>query len=212
MVTLDTLEKIAPLFHSGGVFAAFDLETTGLNPVKDSIVEIGAVKFDKTGVMSRFSVLVHPGISMPPSASKVNNITDEMLIGKPPLSAVLPDFLRFIDGAVLVAHNAGFDCGFINESLKQFAPSEKPLEAEFEAFSADSGSTWRSLFAELPNPVGDTLVLAKEAFPGRMRYNLQDLSASLGISSRDAHRAEDDARVCMELFIRCFEEYAARAL
>jgi DNA polymerase-3 subunit epsilon len=170
----------------GEVFTAFDLETTGLDPRKDEIAEIGAVKFDRRGIIGRFSTLVNPGVPMPPGAGRVNGITDEMLAGKPPLDEALPEFLRFIGESVLVAHNAPFDCGFINEGLRRrFDRGEAP-------------------FPKLPNPVVDTLASARRCFPGRRAYNLGSLAAFLGIRSGEAHRAEDDARVCMEIFLRCF--------
>jgi DNA polymerase-3 subunit epsilon len=165
-------------YAGNGVFTAFDLETTGLDPQKDRIVEIGAVKFDRRGPIARFSTLVNPGIPMPPEAGKVNNITDEMLAGKPPLDEVLPDFLAFIRGTILTAYNAPFDCGFINESLK-------------------------TVMRSLPNPVADTLAIAREVFPGKRSYKLQELAVELQIPAAEAHRAEDDARICMEIFIRC---------
>jgi DNA polymerase-3 subunit epsilon len=218
MQKLDTIGQAAELFNAGRVFAAFDLETTGLSAAKDRIVEIAAVKFDRRGVISRFAALVNPGVPMPEGAGDVNHITDEMLAGKSPPEAVLPDFLRFIDGAALVAHNAPFDCGFVNESLKRLF--EGAARERYDARQADifasfsdgedgggeggaSAPRWIPPFPELPNPVADTVALAKEAFPGMRRYNLQELSAALGVLSKDAHRAEDDARVCMEIFLRC---------
>jgi DNA polymerase-3 subunit epsilon len=179
------LEEIAPIYYGNGIFTAFDLETTGLNAKQDRIVEIGAVQFDKLGIRARFSTLIYPEIPMPAGASAVNNITDAMLKGKPPLDKVLPDFLAFIKNTVLIAHNAAFDCGFINESLKnRFVDGRAPFPA-------------------LPNRILDTIALAKEAFQGLRRYNLQDLAVFLGIQAKEAHRAEDDARVCMEIFMRC---------
>ena len=164
------------------VFVAFDLETTGLDPRMDKIVEIGAVKFDKRGLIAGFSTLINPGIPMPPEASRVNNITDEMLRGKPSLDDVFPDFLHFIRGAILAAHNAAFDCGFINEKLKENRSSP---------------------FPSLPNRVIDTLIFSREKFPGFGHYSLQKLAAELGLSAREAHRAEDDARLCMEILCHC---------
>ena len=187
---MGSYDAIAAAYPGPAVFTAFDLETTGLDPRKDQIVEIGAVKFDRRGIIGCFSTLVNPGIPMPPEAGRVNGISDEMLAGKPSLDEVLPDFLRFAGDSILVAHNAPFDCGFINEGLKQ---------RREEGF-------WRSPFPELPNPVVDTLVYARERFPGLSAYNLGTLALHFNIKTLDAHRAEDDARVCMEIFIRCAGE------
>jgi DNA polymerase-3 subunit epsilon len=179
----------ALLSPEGSVFTAFDIETTGLDPKVHRIVEIGAVKFDRRGVIGRFSALINPGIPMPPEASAINGITDEQLADKPPVERVLPDFLRFIGTSVLVAHNASFDCSFINAALG--------------AFYSDGGLLWQAPFPSLPTRIVDTLTFAKETFPGRPNYKLQNLAAFLDLESKNAHRAEDDARLCMELLLQC---------
>lgn len=167
--------EAAKAYAEGKVFVAFDLETTGLDPHLDRIVEIGAVKFDNKGPIAWFSTLINPGIPMPAEAGRVNGISDEMLAGKPFLDDVFADFLLFIRGAVLAAHNVPFDSGFINEKL------DKPLQ----------------------NPMADTLVFSRELFPSFKSHSLQNLALSLGIDSQDAHRARDDARLCMEIFLAC---------
>lgn len=161
------------------IFTAFDTETTGLDPRTCRVVELGGVRFDALGVTSRFNALINPGTPMPVEASRVNGITDAMLAGKPDMREVLPDFLAFARGTVLVAHNAPFDVSFVNEELSRMGKG--PLD----------------------HRVVDTRILAREAFPGLPKYALQDLASRLGIEAKDAHRAEDDARVCMELFLRC---------
>ena len=170
-----SLSEAIHAYTEGAVFTAIDMETTGLDPKRDRIVEIGAVKFDSKGPIARFSVLINPGIPMPPAAERVNKISDEMLKGKPFLDTVLPEFLRFTEKTVIVAHNAPFDCGFINEKC------------------------------HLSNKIADTLAFSREVFPGLPSYSLQNLAADLRISALEAHRAEDDARLCMEIFTRCMK-------
>jgi DNA polymerase-3 subunit epsilon len=207
---MGAFDWVIPEFTAGKSFVVFDLETTGLDPKKEKIVEIGAVKFDQHGLIARFSVLVNPGIPMPYAASQVNHITDEMLKGKPFIQDALPDFLRFIDGAILLAHNSQFDSSFINESLATlYKPSnrnEQPSLLDDDIQSNQHEDGWTAPFSSMPNRIVDTIPLAKQAFPGRYKYNLQDLSRDLGIRSIDAHRAEDDARVCMEIFLKCIEQ------
>jgi DNA polymerase-3 subunit epsilon len=210
---MGAFDWVIPEFTAGKRFVVFDLETTGLDPKKDKIVEIGAVKFDQHGLIARFSVLINPGIPMPFAASQVNHITDEMLNGKPSLQDVLPDFIRFIDDAILVAHNSQFDSSFINEALsKCYTEVQKNDDLSFQPSLLDDEilpeqtQRWASPFASMPNQILDTIPLAKQAFPGRYKYNLQDLSRDLGIQALDAHRAEDDARVCMEIFLKCVEQ------
>ena len=164
------------------VFVAFDLETTGLSPQLDRIVEIGAVKFVDGREVARYGLLVNPEMSMPPGASAVNGITDAMLVGKPTIREVLPEFLAFIDQAVLVAHNASFDLGFISSAMGRLGRGR------------------------LTNDFVDTRVMAQKAFSGRSNYKLQSLAVDLGVKALDAHRAEDDARVCQEVFQACLKQ------
>ena len=164
-------------------FIAFDTETTGLDPVSGRIVEIGAVKFDRRGVIARYNVLINPEMPMPEEAGKVNGITDAMLKDKPLIAAVFPDFFDFIGTGVLVAHNAPFDINYVNAELKR---SGKP---------------------PLSNKVVDTRIFAKEVFPGLSSYALQDLAVQFGITALEAHQAEDDARVCMELFEKILSRF-----
>ena len=183
-----SLSETINAYANGSVFTAFDLETTGLDPRQDKIVEIGAVKFDNNGLIARFSALINPGIPMPAEAGRVNNITDAMLNGKPSLDKVLPDFLGFTGNSIIIAHNAPFDCGFINESLAR-------LHREGQA-----------VFPSLPNRIADTLAFSQDSFPGHRSYSLQNLAADLRIPAVDAHRAEDDARLCMEIFVCIYRQ------
>lgn len=170
----------------GASFTAFDTETTGLDPRACRVVELGGVRFDSRGIAARFNTLIDPGVPMPAEVTRINGITDAMLSGQPKADAALADFLRFSGNAVLVAHNAPFDVSFINEELVRLG---KPA---------------------LKNRVVDTRVFARDMFPGLPNYKLQDLAARFGIKAIDAHRAEDDARVCMELFLVCLAELRAR--
>ncbi|AGT44689.1 3'-5' exonuclease [Treponema pedis] len=162
--------------YDKAVFTAFDTETTGINPKDERVVEIGCVKFDTRGIIARYNVLINPEKPMPEEAGAVNKITDEMLADKPKFPQILPDFLDFIRNTVLVAHNAGFDISFINAELER------------------CGKT------KLTNKVFDTLTFAREVYPGLSSYALQNLAMQFGIQAISAHRAEDDARVCMEFF------------
>ena len=169
--------------YDTAAFIAFDTETTGLDPASGRIVEIGAVKFDRRGVIARYNVLINPEMPMPEEAGKVNGITDEMLKDKPLIADVFPDFFDFIGTGVLVAHNAPFDINYVNAELKR---AGKP---------------------PLSNKVVDTRIFAKEVFPGLSSYALQDLAVQFGITALEAHRAEDDARVCMELFEKILSSF-----
>ena len=201
-------------FREGAAFTAFDLETTGLDPRRDRIVEFGAVTFDKRGPIVRYSALIDPGIPMPEEAGRVNGITGAMLAGKPPLEAVFPDFLRVVDGTIIIAHNAPFDTGFVNEALKNLYEAgqkrgagdvQGSLLPGLEDGAEAAGPVWAPPFPALPNRIADTLIMARRLFPGRNGHKLQELAAALGLNVQNAHRAEDDARICMEIFFHMAE-------
>ncbi|MCX7977785.1 MAG: 3'-5' exonuclease [Bdellovibrionaceae bacterium] len=158
-------------------FIAFDLETTGTVPGVDKIVEIGAVRFVNGEVDALFSTLVDPKQPIPPGASAVNGITDEMVVGKPSISDLLAPFAEFCGDDLLVAHNAQFDFQFLQEDIRRF---------------------------ESPAPRGlvlDTLPLSRKVFPGLPNYKLGTLVAHLKIPANGFHRAEGDATYCGQMFL-----------
>lgn len=158
-------------------FIAFDLETTGTVPGVDKIVEIGAVKFNNGVVESVFSTLVDPQKSIPPGASAVNGITDDMVFGKPLIESLLGDFAEFCEDLPMVAHNAPFDSQFLMADIKRHEST------------APRGV------------VLDTLPISRKVFPGLANYKLGTLVQHLKIPSAGFHRAEEDATYCGYLFI-----------
>jgi DNA polymerase-3 subunit epsilon len=165
---------------------AFDLETTGLIPGHDRIVEIGAVAFSPAGgVEAEFAELVDPGIPIPHAASHVSGITDDMVRGRSTVAGTLPAFLAFLGDAVPVAHNAAFDVGFL---------------------AADAA---RLGLAAPSTPVIDTRALARAVFPHRRSYALDALCRELGLDVRFAHRGLADAHSCRMLFLACVERLEA---
>lgn len=169
------------LLEDGGVFTAFDTETTGLHPEENNVIEIGAVKFDIDGILDKFEILINPACHIPEEVTKVNHITDSMVADSPTIEKVLPDFIKFIDTSILVAHNANFDLNFINAELL------------------------RCNMPVMRNKTVDTLNLARWSYPMLGKYNLQFLAQKFSIGVENAHRADDDARVCMEFFLKCIK-------
>lgn len=161
------------------IFVAFDVETTGLTPSLDRIVEIGAVKFYKRNIIDTFQELINPKMQIPPEATLVNGITDTMVRESPSIEKILPQFLTFLGDAVQVAHNASFDIGFLNHDLTMLK-----LETQ-------------------DTPILDTCSIARRLFPGLYSYSLESLAIYLGIKSEKYHRALEDSIVCMEIFLKC---------
>jgi DNA polymerase-3 subunit epsilon len=158
-------------------FVVVDLETTGGAPEGAGITEIGAVKVRGGERLGEFSTLVDPGGPVPPYIAVLTGITDAMLVGAPPLAEALPAFLEFARGAVLVAHNAPYDVGFL------------------KAACALHGYPWPGF------PVLDTVALARRALVRDEVPNckLATLSAYFRTTVEPCHRALDDARATVEV-------------
>jgi len=163
-------------------FVAFDLETTGLIPVVDRIVEIGAVRFRTGKVLDTFQTLVDPEMPIPPGATATNGITDDMLKGQPTIEKVLPRFMDFLGQDIPVAHHAPFDVGFLTYDISRLnlTPADRP--------------------------VLDTCIIPKSLFPHAHGYSLEHLVSFLNIPAGVLHRALADAEGCMGLFNRCVDE------
>ena len=100
-------------------FVAFDLETTGLTPVVDRIVEIGAVRFRAGEVLDTFQTLVDPEMPISPGATGKNGVTDDMVKGQPTIDKVLPGFMDFLGQDIPMAHHAPFDVGFLTYDISR---------------------------------------------------------------------------------------------
>lgn len=109
-------------------YVAFDFETTGIDPRRNHIVEIGAVRISGEGLLiGEFNSLVRPNRKV--SASEIHGIKEADVSGAPSFSEILPAFVEFIDGAILVAHNATFDVGFLESELSQLGIHDSEIEA-----------------------------------------------------------------------------------
>lgn len=159
-------------------FIAFDVETTGTIPGNDSILEIGAVRFVDGVVDSVFSTLIDPKRPIPPGASQVNGITDEMVKGKPLIQDLLDPFADFCGDDLMVAHNASFDAQFLTAAISKFE-SKAPKGI-----------------------VLDTLAISRKIIPGLPNYKLGTLVQYLNIPTTNFHRAEEDATYCGHLFLQ----------
>lgn len=156
-------------------YVVFDIETTGFSPVKDSIIEIGAVKLCEGEIVEHFSSFINPCIPIPYRIQDLTGINDEMVADALPVEEVLPKFLDFIGESVLVAHNAHFDSGFIREKAK--------------AMGIDTDFT-----------VVDTVALARIMLPGLKNHKLDVVAKELNVSLENHHRAVDDALACAGIF------------
>ena len=92
---------------------ALDIETTGLDPDKEAVIEIGAVRFKGHRVEAEFNTLIHPGRRIPPFITQLTGITDQMILQSPSIQEVLPGLSSFAGGAPILGHNVRFDLGFL---------------------------------------------------------------------------------------------------
>jgi len=165
-------------------YVVFDLETTGMSPDKDEIVEISAIKVKDGEIVDEFSSLVNPGMPIPAGASSVNGITDDMVADAPGFEEVFELFLEFIGEEVLVGHNiAGFDMHFLYRYAMQY---------------------WNMT---LDNNYVDTVVIAKKCFPQMAHRRLTDLAAHYKLNTEGAHRALFDCEMNQKVY-----EYMAKDL
>ena len=155
----------------GDEYVAFDLETTGLSSANDRIIEIGAVVMKNGEELDRFQTFVDPQRPLEKKIVELTGITDEMLKGAPKIEEVLPEFLKFVNGRVLVAHNSDFDTGFIR------------------AACARQGLPYTY-------PAADTLILSQNMLPQLNKFKLDIVSNALSLPDFNHHRAADDAVTC----------------
>ncbi len=170
-----------------GVFIVFDTETTGLSATSDRMTEIGAVKI-KNGVVSDiFSTFVNPERSLTAEIIELTGITDEMLIGAPSEKDALLEFYKFCeaDDAILVAHNASFDMGFIGAAAKR---AELPCH-----------------FTSI-----DTVAISRALYKDLKKHSLDSVAKHLKLPAFNHHRACDDAKILAEIFLVMMRDLTAK--
>ena len=159
-------------------YVSVDLETTGLDPRVDEIIEVSAIKYENDNEVDRFHSLVNPGIELDDFIVELTGITDEMLSNAPCIDIVLPKFVNFIGDNIIVGHNVNFDINFIYDNAA--ALSLPPFTNDF----VDTMRISRRLFKELPN------------------HKLETLMKHLSVGNRVEHRAYDDCVDTQQCFIK----------
>jgi DNA polymerase III epsilon subunit family exonuclease len=159
-------------------YIVLDLETTGLSPKTDRIIEFAGVRYRLGTETDKFVSLINPGCGIPEDVEKINHISDEMVAGAPGPEEVLPKIRDFLGGLPVVAHNAPFDAGF----LKTYYAGMK---------------------LRFGNTVLDTLALCRRAFPALRSYSLSAMKRQLGIETEAAHRALPDVYATAHVLEAC---------
>ncbi len=163
-------------------YIAFDLETTGLRPTYDRILEIGAVKVEDGEVTGTYETFIDSGVSIPERIVELTGITEEMVAGSPGLKEAVEGFLKFAGDGVLLGHNIQFDYSFMKRNVVN-------LGGTFERSGLD------------------TLAIARICLPQLEGKSLDRLAAHYGIPQESHHRALDDALTAARLYERLAEEF-----
>ncbi len=161
-------------------FCVFDIETTGLSATTNKITEIGAVIYQNGEIKAKYNTFVNPEVPIPENITEITGITDEMVADARPISEVLPEFLDFVGGRMLVAHNAQFDTGFI-----RFACEENGIKFD--------------------NPYLDTVAMSRNMNPELKNHKLDTLAKFYKLGDFNHHRASDDAEMLAAIF-NCMAE------
>jgi DNA polymerase-3 subunit epsilon len=168
-------------------FVVVDLETTGGSAMFDRVMEVAAIRVENGVVVDRLERLVEPGVPIPPFVTRITGINASLVRGKPSFDSVLPDLRRLIDGAVVVAHNASFDCNFLRSAF-----SRADLTWDGERLC--------------------TLRLARRLIPGLHSYRLDSLCAFLGFTFVQRHRAGPDAEATLSLLQHLLQTAIGRGI
>ncbi|MDO4623089.1 MAG: PolC-type DNA polymerase III, partial [Eubacteriales bacterium] len=158
-------------------YVVFDIETTGLSNLTCKIIEIGAVRVEGGEIVRKFSTFVNPEVPIPFHITQLTSITDQMVEEAPTIETVLPEFMEFCEGAVMVAHNADFDMGFIKKECER-----QNIDREFTYV--------------------DTVAMAQLLLPQLSRFKLDTVARAVNVSLENHHRAVDDAGCTAEIFVK----------
>ena len=161
-------------------YVVFDLETTGFSPNTCKIIEIGAVKVENGVITERFSEFVNPQVPIPFKIEELTGIRDDMVMGAETIEEILPRFMEFCEGCVMIAHNAEFDMSFIRKNCMDL---DIPCD----------------------HTVGDTVAMARILLPALHRFKLDTVAKALKISLENHHRAVDDAECTAHIFVKFIE-------
>ena len=168
-------------------YVVFDLETTGFSPNTCKIIEIGAVKVENGTITERFSEFVNPQVPIPFKIEELTGIRDDMVMGAETIEEILPRFMEFCEGCVMIAHNAEFDMSFIRKNCMDLN-----LSCDYT--------------------VGDTVAMARILLPSLHRFKLDTVAKALKISLENHHRAVDDAECTAHIFVKFIEMLKERGI
>jgi DNA polymerase III epsilon subunit family exonuclease len=161
-------------------YVVIDFETTGLDAIRNEIIEVAALKFKDKSLIDSYITLIKPKYSIPSYITQITGISNKMVSTAPPMEQVIPKLVDFIGDSIIVAHNASFDMKFLKCNAQRCG-------------------------FEIVNQYIDTLSLSRKAFPGLDNHKLATVASHVGIKDGNWHRAEFDTRVTAEILFKCIE-------
>ncbi len=167
--------------------AFVDIETTGMNPVNDRIVEVAIIRVEPDGTIQEYETLIDPDVSLSPELSAIHGITDQLLHEAPTFRSVAENIHEMLDGAIFAAHNARFDYGFLKQSFKR-------IQAPFN------------------HPYIDTVKISRWLYPQYHRHGVDALISRLGLVVENRHRAMPDANVLYKFFQKILIDHQPEVL
>lgn len=156
------------------IFVAIDVETTGLSPFANELIEVSAIKYKGNKKIDTFSTLIRPKVQIPYYITKITGITNDMVKNAPEVEEVMPELIRFVGESPIVAHNANFDYKFIQN------------------YSNNSFSK---------NQVIDTVPIGRKLYPELPNHKLGTIARHIGITEDGFHRAEFDCECCAKIYM-----------
>lgn len=156
------------------LFVAIDVETTGLSPIANELIEVSAIKYDGNKKIDTFSTLIKPKVRIPYYITNITGITNDMVEEAPEVEEVMPELVEFVGDLPIVAHNANFDYKFIqNYSNNSFTK----------------------------NKLIDTVPIGRRLYPTLPNHKLGTIAKHIGITEDGFHRAEFDCKCCAKIYM-----------
>ena len=173
----EILEKQTEL-NCNNIFVAIDVETTGLSPVANELIEVSAIKYNGNEKLETFSTLIKPKARIPYHITNITGITNDMVEDSPTIEEVMPDLIEFVGNSTIVAHNANFDYSFIQN------------------YSNNSFSK---------NTLIDIVQIGRRLYPKLPNHKLGTIAKHIGIEEDCFHRAEFDCECCARIYMKYLE-------
>lgn len=175
---MQKLEENKKEINSNSIFVAIDVETTGLSPTENELIEVSAIKYKGKEKLDTFTTLIKPKTKIPYCITKITGITNEMVKNFPYVEEIMPKLVEFIGTSPIVAHNANFDYKFIQN------------------YSDNSFNK---------NKLIDTVQIGKILYPDLPNHKLGTIAKHIGIKEDGFHRAEFDCECCAKIYINYIE-------